>query len=495
MLGAILSYSSIIFNIVAGLLYTPWMIRTIGDDQYALYTLAVSIVNLFLIDFGIGAAVSKFLSNYYAKGQQQEANRFLGLVYRVFFLISSLIAVCLGVYFLFFDSIYAALTAEELQTLKRLFLLVATFSVLTFPCTTFNGVLMASEQFIAVKACNLGQRVCSVGMIVIALLTNGSVYSLVLAHTLSNAAFYLLKYLFIRKNTSNRADFSCRDGKLAKQLLGFSAWVLLMNLAQRCIFNIMPTIIAAVVSTAAVTLFSLAAALEGYVYSLGEAVNGMFLPRISRILTTERSEEDISNLMCRVGRFHVYTIGLLFIGFLCVGEQFVLLWMGTGYERVYVCAALLIFPSLIDVPQQIAKTALMAKDIVRPQAFIYLVMAAVNVCLSLLLLPTFGVIGAAIAVCISYLFRTACFNYLYYKHLHINLLQYFKATYLRWVPTAVGSLLIGYLIMRFDVLSGWGGLVAKCVIIGVVYLVLLFLFTFMREDRTRMLHALGKKET
>ena len=95
--GALLSYSAIIFNIISGLLYTPWMIHSIGDDQYALYTLAMSIINIFLMDFGIGSAVTKFLSNYYARGEFEKANQFMGLVYKVFFVISALIAMGLGI--------------------------------------------------------------------------------------------------------------------------------------------------------------------------------------------------------------------------------------------------------------------------------------------------------------------------------------------------------------------------------------------------------------
>ena len=67
--GALISYIAIAFNVISGLLYTPWMIHSIGDDKYALYTLALSIINIFLMDFGIGSAVTKFLSNYYAKGE------------------------------------------------------------------------------------------------------------------------------------------------------------------------------------------------------------------------------------------------------------------------------------------------------------------------------------------------------------------------------------------------------------------------------------------
>ena len=83
--GALISYLAIAFNIISGLIYTPWMIRSIGSDQYALYTLALSVINIFLMDFGIGSAVTKFLSNYYARGEYDEANQFMGVVYKVFF--------------------------------------------------------------------------------------------------------------------------------------------------------------------------------------------------------------------------------------------------------------------------------------------------------------------------------------------------------------------------------------------------------------------------
>ena len=50
-IGAILSYFSIILNVGAGLLYTPWMVKMIGQSQYGLYTLANSLISLFLVDF------------------------------------------------------------------------------------------------------------------------------------------------------------------------------------------------------------------------------------------------------------------------------------------------------------------------------------------------------------------------------------------------------------------------------------------------------------
>lgn len=491
--GALLSYGAIFFNIISGLLYTPWMVRTVGDGQYALYTLAISVISVFLLDFGIGAAVSKFLSNYYARGEYRQADRFMGIVYKVFIAIAAGIALCLGVFYFLIDGVYGKLTADELQTFKRLFVIVAAYSVVSFPFTTFNGILMANERFISVKACNLGQKVLNVALIAAALLTGRGIYALVLVNALSNLVFIVIKYICIRRQTGLRADFSCRDKPLARALFGFSVWITVSNLAQRCMFNIMPTMITALIGAQTVTLFTLAANMEGYVYTFSEAINGMFLPRISRILVGGQAEKELSALMNRVGRFHVATIGLLYVGFLCVGRQFVDLWMGRGYELIYPCALLLIFPSLLDVPQQVAKTALLAKDIVKARAVVYTVMAVVNVALSLILVPALGVLGAACSICAAYLVRTAAFNVLYRRYLAVDLGTYFRKTYGPWCPVAALTVLAGTAIGRVLDLPGWSGLAVKSVLIAGVYAVLYAVIALKKDERKAVLALLGRR--
>lgn len=491
-IGALLSYGAIIFNIVAGLLYTPWMIRTIGDDLYALYTLAMSVISLFLVDFGVGASVSKFLSGYYAKGLKDEANRFLGIVFRVFFLISAVIAVVLLTYFFGIDRIYANLTDSEIQVFKRLYIIVAIYSVLSFPCTTFNGILLANEEFIALKACNFGLRVLNVLLIVVFLLLDGSVYVLVLVHAATNVLACGFKYIWIRKKTTGKADLSCKDRTMTKSLLGFSAWNTVIMLAQRCIFNIMPTVIAALIGSEEVTVFSLAATLEGYVFTFADAVNGMFMPEISRLIAKDE-EEGLPRLMNRVGRFHVYTIGLLFIGFLLVGKHFVLLWMGEGYELVYTCAVLLIFPSLIDVPQQIAKSALLATDHVKEQAIVFVAMAVCNLVLSLVLIPLLGIVGATLAICISYLLRTLGLNCLYKRFLGLRLGTYFRNTYSRWILAAIGTIAVGSVVPAVLPSSGWFSLLLQCVIIAGVYCILLVLVGLKKNERKTLIRLIKRR--
>ncbi len=492
-IGALLSYAAIAFNILSGFLYIPWMIRTIGDDQYALYTLALSLIQIFLLDFGIGSAVTKFLSNYYARGQWDEAKRFMGIVYKVFIMIAVVIAAVLVVFYFLIDTIYVKLTPDEIAVFKRLFVIVSVYSVVCFPFTTFNGTLMANECFISLKACTLGQRVLNVALIIVLLLCGQDVYALVFVNAFSNILFVVVKYFLIQKQTDQRVDWRSWDSGIAKNLFGYSAWFTVRAIAHRFIFNIIPSLIAVTINAASVTVFSIAITLEGYVYTFADAINGMFMPQISRILAGDHVEKKLTSLMIKIGRFHLYTVGLIFVGFVCFGQEFVALWMGKGYEEVYLCTILLILPSLVMVPQQVANTALLASDVVKEQGIIYAATAAINVVLALVLLPLIGVYGAGVSVCVAYFVRIIGMNMLYHKRLPLRLGEYFASLYVRWIPLAAVMIGGGFLLNTVWPLRGWIGLGVKIILFAVVYFAALWIACFATQERRAALTTVKKR--
>lgn len=88
-IGAIISYLTIVFNIITGLIYTPWVLRAIGDDDYSIYTVATSLIAIFMMDFGISSSISKFVSKYIAENRQEEIDNFMGVVYKLYLIIDS----------------------------------------------------------------------------------------------------------------------------------------------------------------------------------------------------------------------------------------------------------------------------------------------------------------------------------------------------------------------------------------------------------------------
>lgn len=79
-LGAFLSYFAIFFNIIAGLLYTPWMISKIGKADYGLYMLVTSFLTYFIVDFGLWQAISRYITKYRAGRQRNEVPEYYWIV-------------------------------------------------------------------------------------------------------------------------------------------------------------------------------------------------------------------------------------------------------------------------------------------------------------------------------------------------------------------------------------------------------------------------------
>ena len=112
--GAIISYISIGINLLIGLLYTPWMIRSIGKENYGLYVLATSIISLFVFDFGLGNAVTRFVSKYIAECKLDKINNFLGQITKLYLSLDVFFLLILTSVYFFIPDIYRELSSAEI---------------------------------------------------------------------------------------------------------------------------------------------------------------------------------------------------------------------------------------------------------------------------------------------------------------------------------------------------------------------------------------------
>ena len=481
---------------LAGLLYTPWMISRIGQENYGLYTLATSLITMFVMDFGMGAAVSRFVSKYNAVGDRQAVQNFLGLVYKLYLSIDAIIFAVLFVLYFFIDTIYQNLTADEIQTFKVLYMIVGLFSVISFPFSNLNGILTSYEKFVPLKMCDLFNKCVIIVAMVFALLAGYGVFALVTVNAVVGLVTICLKLFIIHHQTTARVNFRYFDKSLLKEIFGFSVWTTVGSIMQRLVFNITPSIIAAVSSTGSVgvAVFGLASTIEGYIYTIATAINGMFMPRISRIVIGENKDEKLLELMVRVGRLQVMIVGLMVAGFVALGKSFVIeIWNKPDFSLSYYCAVLLILPSLFYLPMQIANTAIIVENKVRLQAFVFMAMGLVNVVCSLILSHFFGAIGASVSILIAYTVRTLLIGYVYHKVLKLDMLAFVKKTFLKLSPQLLVALLVGIACEIFNPVTnvylrfGMNGVI----LVG-VYFVLMWLTGFNAYEKQLLLGFLKK---
>ena len=158
LIGSFISYCTIGLNVLLGLIYTPWILREIGSSQYGLYTLASSLIALFLMDFGMSAAVTRFVAAYRAKDDQNGIDQIFTIVVKLYLGIMAIVAVILVIVYCNLDTIYANLEPAELSTFKGVFVITAFCVVVCFPVNVCNGVLNAFEEYVALKLSDVVNR-------------------------------------------------------------------------------------------------------------------------------------------------------------------------------------------------------------------------------------------------------------------------------------------------------------------------------------------------
>lgn len=485
--GAILSYIAIVLNIISGLIYTPWMISKIGQSNYGLYTLATSFITLFLMDFGMSSAVTRFLSVYNAEKNQIEANKFLSVVYKLYIIIDALIFIVLLTLYFFIGKFYDNLPSDELQVFKVLYIIVGLFSIISFPFTNLNGVLTAYERFVPLKVCEMIQKFGTVIIMVIVLICNGNVYSLVAVNALVGLAVIAIKLVVIKKDTPVKINLSFFSKRILKQVFSFSVWTTVSSIMQRLIFNIAPTIIAAVSVTGSVgvAIFGLGSTIEGYVYMFAAAISGMFMPRVSKIISSDNKEKDLLQLMIRIGHLQSVLIGFIVIGFISFGRSFIIdIWHKPDFELSYICAVLMIIPSFFHMPMEIANTALVVEGRVKLQAFVFIIMGLVSAGASLILSKYYGALGASIAIFMAYMVRTILLTIIYHKIIHIDMCKFIKKVFINSMLQFLFVLAVGLVLETFNPITNvYIRFVINIVLLTIIYFVVMWIRGFSEYER------------
>ena len=461
--GAVLSYIALFVNVMIGLLYTPWLISSIGKSDYGLYTLAMSVIGLLAFDFGLGNATTKFITQYLAEGRQDKVNNLLGLIYKLYLCLDCiLLLVFVGMYF-FLPQIYTGLTPEELTRFSKVFVIASAFCVLSFPFIPLSGTLASYELFVPLKSCDLFCRVFIVLSMSICLILGYGLYALVLVNSIAGIITIILKLIILKRRTPVKVNLHFWDKNEFRTILSFVVWVTIIALSQRLIFNISPSILGIFSDSQEIAFLGIAITLESYVFMFANALNGLFLPRVSKLLHNKQNSE-ILELMIKVGRVQIYIIGFICVWLVSFGRHFIDVWVGESFSPVYLCAILIIIPSFLHLPQEIGHTYIVAANKVKKQSYVYVLMGLLNVALSVPLSMKLGSLGICISIFIAYTVRTVGLDFIFYKDLHLDIFTFFKKSFFKLTPLLLGILALALAINRFIPIQGWTGLIVKSVI-------------------------------
>lgn len=491
--AALLSYGTIILNIIIGFLYTPWMIKSIGLSDYGIYILVTSFLSYFVMDFGLSSTIARYLTKYKIENKTAEMHNLLGLVAKVYVVLNIIIIIALFIVYLYSNQIFVKLTANEIITFKNVFLIVGFYSLLSFSFLPIDSVFIAYEKFSALKKLDLFNKLGTVALMIIFLLLDFKLYALVLINAFFTILIILIKIFISKREFGLSINFTYKDNFLLKELFKFSTWVAIIGIAQRLLVNVAPTVLAMVSGTRQIAIFSIAVVIEGYIWTLAHALNGLFLPEISKIETRENNKVEVTNLMIKVGRIQLIVTGVFFIGLIILGKDFVVLWMGEDFSQSYYVILLLVLPSIVTVTQEVAYTYLFVINELKYRAILFIGASIISFGISYYLSSYYGAIGSGIGIFTGIMLcHVIGMNFIYWKRIKLDIPRFFKECFgsqlLVWLPL----LLFGFFLQNYIVLPS---LIIAFIIKGfilIIFYIILQWFVGMRVNEKNMIIGMLK---
>ena len=93
-IGSIITYINLIISTIIPLLYTPIMLRILGQEEYGLYSLSNSVISyLTLLNFGFGSAIIRFISKFRVEGDHEKIEGITGLILSLYGIIAIIVCI------------------------------------------------------------------------------------------------------------------------------------------------------------------------------------------------------------------------------------------------------------------------------------------------------------------------------------------------------------------------------------------------------------------
>ncbi len=430
--GVVLSYLSIGLNSVIQLIYTPVMLRLLGQSEYGLYSLVAPVVSyLGLLTFGIGGAYLRFYSWERASGDEDGVARLNGMFLLVFSIISIIALLAGGWITGHVDLVFGnKLAGAEYRRAALLVWLMTVNLALSIPSGVFSSYIAAHEQYIFQRVLNIVSSVLNPFLTLPLMLMGIGSLSLVLVSLALTVATLIINVIFCFRRLNMRVSFRQLRWGILKEIYIFSFFLFLNQLIDQVNWSVDNLLLGRFWGTAEVAVYGLASRMNGLYLNFSTTISSVFAPRINRIAAEGRdADRELTGLMVRVGRIQGLTLLLLLMGLTLLGRPF-LLWMGgsEAYLRSYPVLLLLIIPVTVPLVQNLGIEIQRAKNKHQFRSLVYLVMAGINVALSIPLSRQFGAEGAAVGTAISLIVGNGfVMNWYYHRHLGLDMKLFWRS--------------------------------------------------------------------
>lgn len=495
--GVVLNYVVIFLNTVVGLLYTPYMLRMMGQSEYGLYSLVASVIAyLTVLDLGFGNAIVRYTAKFRAEKKTEEQYEMFGMFFLLYLVIGIVaFGIGLGLYFNV-DTLFGnTMTAVELGRARIMMLLLVANLAFTFPMSIWGSIIQAYEDFVFQKSLNIIRIILNTAVMICLLHFGYKAVAMVVVQTIFNVLTLVVNFIYCRRKLNIHIYFRFKHFHwgFLKEVAIYSFWIFLNAIMDRVYWSTGQFVLGAMVGTVAVAVFAIAIQLEGMYMQFSTAISSVFLPKVTAMVATNRSRKEISDLFIRTGRIQYIILAYILSGFIIFGRQFIELWAGEGYSDAYIISLLFFIPLTVPLIQNLGITILQARNEMKFRSVLYIIIALVSLAMQIVLTRYFGGIGCAMGVSGALVVGQILIMNVYYRRRQdLDIKTFWKEiSKMSIIPIVLifSSMLV---IRHFFALDSWGKLILGIAAFSLVYIPLFFRFSMTDEERNLFISMFHK---
>ncbi len=393
-------YLAIAIDLALGILMLPFNVAHLGKDAYGLFVLTTSVTTYFsMLDLGYGSAQVKFAAQYRALRNVSALNEIASTLFFLFaamslacYLLATVLAVNLGH--------ILALAPDDVPTATTVLLIVSVYAAVALPFGVFGGITSGFQRYYFNNVISIATSltvaaatfvVLSLGYGIVELVTVTTAIRILSLLGYRLSAYRAFPLLSIRWQHVRRARL--------REVTGFSAFLLIIDVATKINVAADTLVIGAFMGTAAVAVWAVGARLIAAVRSLSTVLSRFLFPIIVDSAALG-NHVRLRAVLVQGTRLSLAAVIPLALTLALLADAVVAAWVGPAFEQSQVVVQILAAVVIIRIGTATSYAVLKGAEHHRFAAACSGTVAVTNLALSVLFVRWYGLAGVAVATLI-----------------------------------------------------------------------------------------------
>ncbi len=256
-----------------------------------------------------------------------------------------------------------------------------------------------------------------------------------------------------------------------REIFIFTSYLFVMAIVSQLYWQIDKLLLGMLIGTTTVAIYSAAMNIQNILRNVSSSLKELLIPKATRISPyDDQSSEKITYFMSKSGRVIFLVYGLMLAGITVLGDKFIYLWIGSEYSAAVPIMMILgysaLLPTVLIPGEEVCKTY----NRHGPLTLIYLLIAILNVILTIVFVKKWGMTGAAVSTAIGIIVGNVIIAVGYYYHcFRIKIFQLFFSLFQGILPTFLITIAIGLLVSHWLPHNSWSVFLLQALIISAIY--------------------------